>query len=83
MNRVTTAEREALVEEAKRLLQAAGYDAKNEFEVDRAGTYTRDHAQPVIHKFVERGLSKERSRAIVAKALRQLRFKAMKGWRGQ
>lgn len=79
----TKAEREELVEEAKRLLQAAGYDAKKEFEADRAGTYTRDHAQPVIYNFVERGLSKERARAIVAKSLRQLRFVAMKGWRGQ
>lgn len=78
----TKAEREKLVEEALGLLQTAGYDAKQEFESDRAGTYTRDHAQPVIYQFVEGGLSKERARAIVAKALRQLRFKAMKGWRG-
>lgn len=83
MNRVTQAERDELLEEAKCLLQAAGYDAKAEFDSDRAGTYTRDHAQPVIYQFVERGLSKERARAIVAKALRQLRFKAMKGWKGQ
>ena len=82
MNHTTKAEREKLVEEAKELLKKSGYDAKEEFKADWAGTYTRDHAQPVIYQFVECGLSKERARAIVSKALRQLRFKAMNGWRG-
>lgn len=81
MNTVTKAEREQLLEEAKQLLIESGYNARDEFTADRAGTYTRDHAQPIIHQFIERGLSKERARAVVAKALRQLRFKAMNGWR--
>lgn len=84
MNRVTKAEREALLEEAKRLLQKGGYDAKVEFEAGRPGTYTTDHARPILDWLItEQGLSKERARSITSKALRQLRFTAMKGWRGQ
>lgn len=82
MNRTTKAEREALLEEAKRLLQKGGYDPKVEFEADRPGTYTTDHARPILDWLIaEKGLSKERARAITARALRQLRFKAMNGWR--
>jgi hypothetical protein len=83
MNQVTKAEREQLLEEAKQLLIDGGYNARDEFDAERVGTYTRDHAQPIIHQLIARGLSKERARAIVAKALRQLRFKAMNGWKGQ
>ena len=83
MNRITKAEREGLVEEAKTLLLANGYDTTEEFSQDDPGAYIAGFARPILEKLVsEDNLSKEQARGVVAKALRQLRYRDMKGWRG-